>query len=231
VLKHSLLACGKALALLLAVYLPTFVMVSALIMSSTTPGPADARVMTAAFPLVIGISLAIAVILIGIFGGGQFRSYGFRSVPGRTLLFSLGLGLGVGFALRWLAWSLGIQEPSMFAGLATWQTIAFLWVGAPIQEEIIFRGLFQTTLERGIPTVVSIGRWKLSVAALGSAVAFSLVHLGLLSVGASWGVAAFVGAGALLLGVLAGQFRWRTGSLVPGVAIHALFNVAGSVLS
>jgi membrane protease YdiL (CAAX protease family) len=223
------LACGKALAFLLAVYLPTFMIVSAVVMSLTMSGSTEASAMTAAFPLVIGISLVIAVIVIAIIGGRQFRTYGFRSAPGKTLLFSLGLGVVVGFALRWLAWSLGIQEPAMFTGLAAWQIIVFLWVGAPIQEEIIFRGLFQTTLERDIPRVVTLGRWRLSVAAAGAAVAFALVHLGLLSVGASWGTVAFVGTSALLLGALAGQFRWHTGSLVPGILIHAMFNVAGSV--
>jgi membrane protease YdiL (CAAX protease family) len=228
-LKQSMLAWGKALAFLLAVYLPTFMVVSAVVMSLTMSGSSEAGAMTTAFPLVIGISLVIALIVIAIVGGRQFRSYGFQSVPGKTLLFSLGLGVVVGFALRVLARGLGIQEPALFTGVATWQIIVFLWIGAPIQEEIIFRGLFQTTLERGIPTVISLGKWRLSVAAAGAAVAFALVHLGLLSVGASWGTVAFVGAGALLLGVLAGQFRWHTGSLVPGILIHAMFNVAGSV--
>jgi membrane protease YdiL (CAAX protease family) len=228
-LKKSLLACVRALGLLLAVYLPTFAIVSTVFVSPTTSAPADATVMIAALPYVIGLSLVIAVMLIAVIGGRQFRSYGFRSVPGKTVLFSLALGLGIGFALRWVARSFGIEEPSVFTGLTTWQIIAFMWVGAPIQEEIIFRGLFQTTLEKGIPTVISVGRWRLSVAAIGGAVAFSLVHLGLSSVGASWGEVAFVAAGALLLGALAGQFRWRTGSLVPGIVIHALFNVPGSV--
>jgi len=227
--KKSILACGKALALLLAVYMPTFALVSALLMSAGTPAPPDASVIAAALPLVTGISLVITVILIALIGRRQFRSYGFRLPPGRTLLYSLALGLGIGFALRWLVWSFGIQEPSMFTGLATWQVIAFFWVGAPVQEEIIFRGLFQTTLEKDTPTVFPVGRWNLSVASLCSAVVFSLVHLGLLSVGASWEATAFVGASALLLGILAGQFRWRTGSLVPGILIHAMFNVAGSI--
>ena len=227
--KKSILACGKAIALLLAVYVPTFAIVSALLVPRGGPAPADAGAMTAALPLVIGISVAISLILIAIVGRSRYRSYGFRLVARRTLLSSVGLGLGIGFALRWLVWSLGIEEPSVFAGLTTWQVVAFFWVGAPIQEEIIFRGLVQTTLDKDLPMVVSVGRWRLSVAALCAAMAFSLVHLGLLAVGASLAAVVVVGASALLLGVVAGQFRWRTGSLIPGILIHAMFNVAGSV--
>jgi membrane protease YdiL (CAAX protease family) len=228
-MKRSMLACGKALGLLVAVYAPTFMIVSALIMPSAEPGVAKVDTMAAAVPLVIGISLVFALVLIAFVSRRQIRSYGFRLVSGRTLLFSLVLGLLLGVAVRCLAWLLATEEPAMFTEVAMWQVVALFWIGAPIQEEIIFRGLFQTTLERGIPTVTSIGGWSLSIAALGSAVIFSLVHLGLLSVGASWGTVVFIGGSALLLGVAAGQCRWRTGSLIPSIVIHALFNMSASL--
>ena len=228
-MKQPILAWGKALALLLAVYLPTFMIVSAVAMSLSMSGSSDADLIPVAFPLVIGISLLIAVIVIAIAGGREFGSYGFRLAPGRTLLVSTGLGLAAGVVLRVLSWALNIQEPAAFTGLAAWQILVFFWIAAPIQEEIIFRGLVQTTLERGMPRVIPVGRWKLSAAGTGAAVLFALVHLGLLTAGASWNTVAFVGAGALLLGIIAGQFRWQTGSVIPGIVVHVMFNVFGSL--
>lgn len=79
--------------------------------------------------------------------------------------------------------------------------------------------------EGGFPGLIPVGRWKFSVAALVSAVAFALVHLALPTVGVSSGATAFVVASALILGLAAGQLRWSTGSLVPCFVIHALFNI------
>ncbi len=227
--KRSILAWGKAFVLLLAVYLPTFAVVSGILGPTNASSPASAELMTAAFPLVIAVSLLIALIMILLVGRQQFRSYGFQSAPGRTLLHALALGVVIGLALRGIVRIFGIEEPSLFEGLAIWQVIVYFWVSAPIQEEIIFRGLIQTTLQRGIPAVVAIGRWRLSIAALGSGIAFAMVHFGLVSAGASWGATIFVGASALLLGLLAGQLRWQTGSLLPAILIHAMFNVTSSV--
>ncbi len=79
--------------------------------------------------------------------------------------------------------------------------------------------------EGGFPGLIPVARWKFSVAALVSAVAFALVHLALPTVGASSEATAFVVASALILGLVAGQLRWSTGSLVPCFVIHALFNI------
>ena len=219
---------GRGLALLLAVYVPAFALVSTFIMLRAGAVDDASTLVGAAIPLVIAISLGISLLLIAVRGGGQFRSFGFRGVGTRTLLLSLGLGLGFGVLLHWLATLLNVQQ-SRFPGFAAWQLIAFFWLAAPVQEEIIFRGLLQSTLQGGIPSLISIGSRKLSVAALVSAIAFALVHLALFGMGATSGATALVVFGALVLGVAAGQMRWSTGSLVPGIVMHALFNIVGSI--
>jgi hypothetical protein len=89
-------------------------------------------------------------------------------------------------------------------------TVAALWAGAllvaPVAEELFFRGVLQTVL-------VGLLRsrwWGIAAASL----AFGFVHLS-----QPHAVPALV-----LLGVLIGYVFERTGSLLPAVVIHVLFN-------
>ena len=107
--------------------------------------------------------------------------------------------------------------------------VLLLWIGAPIQEEIIFRGLFQTYLALHIKSSIKIWKWKLTLPSLVGAVIFSLVHLALLSVEASLAGVFLAVIGAFILGTIAGYFRAETGSLVGPIIVHALFNITGIV--
>lgn len=85
-----------------------------------------------------------------------------------------------------------------------------LAVGAPIVEELFFRGLLLRSL---------LGRAPAPVAIVVSGVLFGLAH--------------FEGvqfAGLAVFGVVLGVLAWRTGRLAPGMAAHAAFNAA-AVLS
>jgi len=88
--------------------------------------------------------------------------------------------------------------------------LVVLAVGAPIVEELFFRGL----LLRGL-----LGVAPVPVAVVGSGLLFGLAHFERTQFA---GLAAF----GIVLGVLA----WRTGRLAPGMAAHGAFNAA-AVLS
>lgn len=214
--KQVWLTLGRGLAILVAVYMPTFAVVSAVVISGAS--------LEAALPLTMGVSLGIALILMATVGGRQFQSFGFRPAGAKVLWWSLCLGVAVAVLLRGLARVMGVQQSSM-TELATWQVILFFWVAAPVQEEVIFRGLLQGTLQQGLPGLIPVARYKFSVAAIVSAVAFAPVHLALPTMGTSPGTTAFVVVSALILGLMAGQLRWSSGSLVPCFVIHALFNI------
>ena len=112
------------------------------------------------------------------------------------------------------------HEPGPLAGLqlSPWLVVLCFVVGAPVQEEVIFRGLLQTTLAHP-GTLAAAPRVTSAVAASPwVAVLFGAVHL---VVGPYTAVAAFV------LGVMAGEFRRRSGSLIPAVICHAFFNLGG----
>ncbi len=94
-------------------------------------------------------------------------------------------------------------------------------LGAAIQEEIIFRGLLQTDLARRFAERLPLLGHSLSWPAIIVAFVFGLLHLVVNPITA---VAAFV------LGLLAGELRDRSGSLVPAIVVHSLFNLFAFIL-
>ena len=70
----------------------------------------------------------------------------------------------------------------------------------------------------------------MSVPVIVGALFFSLMHLA--AVGdttSTWAVVVFLLLAAIL-GTMAGYYREKTGSLVPAVVVHMMFNVSGSLV-
>jgi uncharacterized protein len=88
-----------------------------------------------------------------------------------------------------------------------WQTavlILFLAVGAPIVEELFFRGLLLRSLTRWLGPVPAI---------VISAVVFGLAHYELLQLPA-----------LIIFGLFLGILAYKTGRLGPGMVAHSVFN-------
>jgi len=96
-------------------------------------------------------------------------------------------------------------------------SLALVWlaatVTAPIVEEFFFRRVLQGWLETRLTGIVGPARAG-GLAIAGAALAFALAHLGQ---GLAWVPLTALG---VVLGILARQ----TGSIVPGILAHALFN-------
>ena len=84
--------------------------------------------------------------------------------------------------------------------------LLFLAVGAPLVEELFFRGLLLRTLLARVAPIVAI---------LASSLLFALAHF-----------EAVQFAGLALFGVVLAALAWRTGRLGPGIGAHAAFNAA-----
>ena len=84
--------------------------------------------------------------------------------------------------------------------------VVVLVVGAPLVEELFFRGLVLRSLLARTPAPVAI---------VVSAVLFGLAHF-----------EAVQFAGLALFGAVLGALAWRTGRLAPSMAAHAAFNAA-----
>jgi membrane protease YdiL (CAAX protease family) len=89
-------------------------------------------------------------------------------------------------------------------GLQVTVLFLFLAVGAPLVEELFFRGLVQRAVARRFGRVAAIGA---------SAVLFGLAHFELLQLPA-----------LILFGVVLAVLADRTGRLGPGIVAHAAFN-------
>ncbi len=201
---------GITLGLLLAVYVPTFALAAILHLP-----------IAHAVPFIIVVSATVALILMFVLRTplrATFADFGMRSSSKHDVAIAVALGVPLAAAV---AGALSrVHEPGPLAGLTLQPLVAWLYFGlcAPLQEELIFRGLLQTVLARNLSAAAETSA-RVGVAAVaGTALLFALVH---------FAVGPWTAAAALVLGVLAGELRRRSGSLIPAVLVHVIFNVPG----
>jgi len=199
---------GTGLGLFLAVYVPAFV----------TAGLVRPRV-EVAIPLIIAITSLIAFILVLLLARPPtgIAEFGFRIPNTRYLAIGTALGLTLGVAVTFVSHLFPSKPPFDVSRFTPWMIGLYFIIGSPTQEEIIFRGLIQSMLERRWMTTFSVFGGSLSGAVAFTAVLFGIIHL-------EAGVA--VATGAIILGLVAGELRRRSGSLLPALIVHALFNAA-----
>ncbi|HET6331433.1 MAG TPA: CPBP family intramembrane glutamic endopeptidase [Holophagaceae bacterium] len=194
----------------LAVYLPAFAIAGILRL------PPNHLV-----PVVMMVSFTITCVLIGLAihrGWLSAVDFGLRWPARRCLAYSLIFAVPLS---AFTAWALShAREPGPLGGLNLTPALVYLYfaVGAPIQEEVIFRGLLQSTLARSLE---SFPKWAAAsgiAASLAIAALFGLIHLE---------VGPFTALAALVLGVFAGELRRRSGSLLPAIVCHSIFNLGG----
>ncbi|MDD0857646.1 CPBP family intramembrane metalloprotease [Arthrobacter alpinus] len=156
-----------------------------------------------------------AVLIVYLWGGGRLSFYGIRLVQARTLpltLFYVPL-----FAIAFLQYSKG------FAPNLDLHTIGFtllLVAAVGFIEELLFRGfLLQALRTRG----------SLTRAIIISGVTFGIGHLVNLLRGYSLTEQALQLVAAVLIGIALAYCVVLTGSIMPGIAFHILFNLSGTI--
>ena len=167
-------------------------------------------------------TLSVLAILVLI--RGHLREYGFtkgefRLTP-RIFLWVIPMGLlsVIGFfATR------GGAEVKGGLGFSPLQSIIFVWFYASTCEEIFTRGLLQSYLS----PLTGYGIRLSSKLRLSLPVLFSGLYFGLMHIVAIDRMGPPVIVLTSLLGIVAGYYREKTGSLIPAIIIHALFNVGG----
>lgn len=144
------------------------------------------------------------------------RTLGLRgAVFGRAaILFIVGAGVIYGFGFLYDLLHVHtnadtLRQQALRAPDTTLASLLVAIVVAPVCEEIFFRGFLLPGLARVMPV------WAAVVA---SALVFGLAHADLGS---------FVPL--VVIGLVVGVLRWRTGSLWPGIALHALNNAVAAV--
>lgn len=106
------------------------------------------------------------------------------------------------------------------------QIIVFVWIYASICEEFLTRGLLQTLLAGNSQGKIPAPH-GLSMPVLVSGLFFGCMHIVLVQ---SMGPSAIpVILLAVFLGLIAARYREKTGSLLPAIITHALFNIGGTL--
>lgn len=180
-----------------------------------------------------GTMLLTALVVVAVISKGEFSRFGFRSCDKLYIWKSA-------------AYSLPLFLISKFAGLIFFGLTEALFGGAfaydlgipglpasiidvgllgSILEEVAFRGLIQTYLSSRIPSSFRFLPLRFSHANLITAILFSLTHLHNLTRGIGAAQMVALEVSVLVLGLAAGHFREKSGSLIPAIIIHVLFNV------
>jgi membrane protease YdiL (CAAX protease family) len=132
-----------------------------------------------------------------------------------------GIALAISIPLSALAQVavMRVHEAGPLAGLSLplGAVCFYFLLCAPVQEEFIFRGLVQSIFAKEVSTV-SASAWPGVLAGCTAAILFGLVHLV---------VGPATAAAALVLGFVAGELRRQSGSLLPAILSHAIFNLPG----
>lgn len=177
-----------------------------------------------------GVSVALALGLTR----GRLGRYGFKLATGGQIKTTLIAGsiaavaVHIALALIWTLRPPSGQHPVM-AGSSFFQIVIMVWIIASICEEVLHRGLVQGLLEPLRDWGLAVSGVRLSVPVIVAAVLFGAVHIMLLTMGTDSNLVAGIVGSAIILGLVAGYYREKTGSLIPAILVHMLFNVFGGV--
>jgi membrane protease YdiL (CAAX protease family) len=166
--------------------------------------------------------LSVLVILLLI--RGHMRDYGFAKGEFRLTarIFLWVIPTAVLSVIGFFVLRAGAEVKAGF-GLSPLQSVIFVWFYASTCEEIFTRGLLQSFLSPLARYGINLSRKvRLSLPVLFSGLYFGLMHIVAID---KMGPPVIVLTS--LLGIIAGYYREKTGSLIPAVIIHALFNIGG----
>ena len=173
-------------------------------------------------------SLALAAGL----SGGELSKFGFRMARRGQLSRALASGAMAAVAIHALRMGISSVLPDVgghpsVAGASFTHIVITIWILASVSEEVLHRGLIQSFLDPLRSRGLTLPGVRLSLPVVAGAVLFGAMHIMLLTLGASAVYVGLVVGSAIVLGLFAGYWREKTGSLVPAVLIHVLFNVTG----
>jgi membrane protease YdiL (CAAX protease family) len=183
------------------------------------------------------LELGLSLIAMWLLGKGRFSDYGFRLPVGEsgrrsTLIRWLLIGIiavAVG-ALATLAILItGAIGNPLVKELNIGQIILFIWIFSSCIEEIFTRGFLQSHLAKALGSEPKIPILRVDRPTFISALFFASMHLVILKSGADIKSAVIIVLFTFIVGLLAGNERSRSGSLIPAIGVHMLANIGGLI--
>ena len=172
--------------------------------------------------------LILSMIIMLAVSRGKLSIYGFKRATNIQLKRIILLGLGIGIISTLIGNFLPGTSSGMAEELSLLHLIIFIWIYASICEEVLIRGLIQSSL-------VSWGKYgfngfgiRITLPVLIGALVFGFMHIAQSAMGASGYRVVVTVMFAFVLGIVAGYYREETGSLVPAIIVHTFANVGGS---
>jgi membrane protease YdiL (CAAX protease family) len=168
----------------------------------------------------------LSLTVIGLMSRGNLASYGFTKGDFRLTggIFLWVIPTAILSVIGFVASRAGIQLKGGL-GYSPFQTIIFVWIYATASEEIFTRGLLQSYLIPLTKFGIDLSKGlRLSLPVIFSGLYFGIMHIVAVK---KMGPPVLVLSTAL--GLVAGYYREKTGSLIPALIIHALFNIGGSL--
>ena len=176
------------------------------------------------------VMLLLAVLVMLIFSKGKLAAFGFRIGLVTKLPGLIALCLGAAILSTFIGTILPGDELTLFEAASFLQVVIFVWIWASICEEVLFRGLMLGYLQPLTIYGINFFRMRISLPVLVSALLFGLIHFNPMILGMGTLRAVNIVVFAFILGIIAGYQREKTGSLIPAIMAHALFNVGGTLM-
>lgn len=174
--------------------------------------------------------LLASLVLICLLSKGKISTYGLKGIRLKALVRPTVVALVFGIVITGLGELVPMAGLELMEDFTLLQIIILAWIFASVSEELLTRGLLQGFLSPLDKYGLTIFGFYMSVPVLIAALFFGLMHLGLLTMGASGSAVFVIALSGIILGVIAGYYREKTGSIVPAIVIHMLFNICGTVM-
>jgi membrane protease YdiL (CAAX protease family) len=226
-MNQTLKAIGRIIiALILGVFVLGVSSSVSVVMSGRFPDLVKSLPMGEGFIIQICF-LIVSTLLILAVSKGDLSRYGLRLGKNIKLPRIMMLGLVVGIAgtlvVSIVPDAISI-EPDYGSII---NLIIGVWILASIAEEVFTRGLIQGFLSPLTGFGFSLWGTRISIPVLISGLFFGLMHLGILSTGANFLSVAIIVIFAFILGIIAGYYREKSGSLIPAIIVHICGNMGG----
>ena len=173
--------------------------------------------------------LIFSILLILIINKGNLSKYGFKM--GKSVSWKSIIPLGLAFGIIGSIIQSNIPGKGLtFVGEFTFlQVIIFVWFYASICEEILTRGLMQGYLAPLTKYGFNVFGFRISIPMLVSALFFAAMHLMLLTMSIDKLTVFNIVFFGFILGLFAGYYREKSGSIIPAIIVHILFNIGGTL--